>query len=218
MLLCDFANLGREIERLEAAGVPALHLDVMDGHFVPNFTYGMPIVQATRRATNLPIEVHLMIENPGQFVEPFYEAGADIITIHAEAVDDPRPVLKKIRALGALAGLAFNPPRTIESIDAYIPLCDVLLVMSVMPGYGGQQFDDRALAKLQELCGRDDVEALLEVDGGVNQETIQSCAQAGADLLAVGSAIFATDDYSVTVRNLTDQARAGAKLCPQRCG
>ena len=208
MLLCDFANLQQEIEAVEAAGVQALHLDVMDGHFVPNLTYGLPIVSACRAVTELPLDVHLMIANPTDYIERYAEAGADIITIHAEAVDDPRAILAQIRTLGASAGLALNPPTPVSSVVPYLDHCDLILIMSVMPGVGGQAFNDRALDKLRELKATVRDRVTLEVDGGINEETIAAAAQAGADLLVVGSAIFNHADYSQSVRKLNELARS----------
>jgi ribulose-phosphate 3-epimerase len=207
LLLCDFGNLEREVERLEEAGVRALHLDVMDGHFVPNFTYGMTIVEAVRRASGLPLDVHLMIEQPQRYIRQFCDAGADVLTIHIEAVPDPRPVLEEIRSLGALAGLALNPPTALSAIEASLPLCDLVLVMSVMAGFGGQEFDETALEKLRELRDRKDCDPLLEVDGGINTQTAGACAAAGAELLVAGSAIFRTDDYSRAIAELQKAAR-----------
>src|SRR5690606_11386341 len=138
-----------------------------DGHFVPNISFGIPILEAVRRTTNLPVDVHLMISNPAKYVEAFRDAGADSMTIHVEAVPEPRPLLEKIRSLGAGAGLAFNPPTPLSAIESSIAYCDLILVMSVMPGFGGQEFDPVALDKLQTLKSRADVTALLEVDGGV---------------------------------------------------
>ena len=140
LLLCDFGNLEHEIERLEEAGVAALHLDVMDGVFVPNFTYGMTIVSALRKLTDLPLDVHLMMVHPEKYVEQFYEAGADIITVHAEATDDAPALLQQIRALGAAAGIAVNPDTPISEIKASLPHADLALVMSVHAGFGGQSF------------------------------------------------------------------------------
>jgi ribulose-phosphate 3-epimerase len=208
LLFCDFGELQREVVAVEAAGVAAMHLDVMDGHFVPNFSYGMPIVEAVRRATELPLDVHLMMDNPAEYIEAFRKAGADSMTIHAEAVADPRPVLEKIRSLGASAGLALNPPTPLSAIEASLPYCDLILVMSVMPGFGGQKFDDVALEKLRALKSRSDVQALLEVDGGVHVDTIGKCARAGADLFVTGSAIFGHNDYATAVRELRAAARA----------
>ncbi len=206
LLLCDFGNLERELEQLEQAGVHGLHLDVMDGHFVPNLSYGLPIVEAVRRLTDLPLDVHLMIANPGEYVRQFVEAGADVLTIHAEAVEDPRPLLEEIRAQGAGAGLAINPPTPIEKIETALSFCDLVLVMSVMPGFGGQAFDALALDKLRQLRSKLPREVLLEVDGGVNAETISACGEAGAQLLVAGSAIFRSTDYSEAVARLTQLA------------
>lgn len=206
LLLCDFGNLEREVRQLEEAGVKGLHLDVMDGHFVPNLTYGLPIVAALRGLTDLPLDVHLMISNPQQYVSQFVDAGSDILTIHAEAVDDPCPVLEQIRTAGAGAGLAINPPTSVESIEAALPFCDMVLVMSVMPGFGGQSFDEVALEKLTTLRKKLSDDVLLEVDGGVNEKTIAACGAAGAQLMVVGSAIFRQEDYTASVAKLTQLA------------
>src|SRR3972149_293160 len=179
LLACDFGHLAREIAAVEQAGALALHLDVMDGRFVPNISFGLPIVEAVRQATDLPLDVHLMIEEPARYIEEFRAAGADMLTIHVEAVEDPRPVLERIRALGASAGLSLNPPTPIDAIEASLPYCDLVLVMSVMPGFGGQEFDPVALGKLRALGERDDVAPLLEVDGGIAADTIGACAEAG---------------------------------------
>jgi ribulose-phosphate 3-epimerase len=207
LLLCDFGNLEQEVRQLEAAGVRGLHLDVMDGHFVPNMTYGLTMVTTLRKLTDLPLDVHLMISNPGDYLKKYVDAGADLLTIHAEAVDDPRPLLEEIRSLGAGAGLAINPKTSVASIEASLPLCDLVLAMSVEPGYGGQKFDEVALEKLKDLRSKVSAETLLEVDGGVNTSTIAACGSAGAQLLVVGSAIFREpDDYKVTITKLTELA------------
>jgi len=207
LLLCDFANLQREVALLEEAGVKALHLDVMDGVFVPNLTYGMPIVEAFRRLTDLPLDVHLMIETPSRYIQQFIDAGADAITIHEEAVKDPLNSLQQIRELGAASGLAINPATPTAKAEAYLEHCDLLLVMSVDAGFGGQSFNDVALEKLRrlrELCGH---EIMLEVDGGINESTISKCAQAGAELFVVGSAIFRSSHYGTVVNQLADLAQ-----------
>jgi ribulose-phosphate 3-epimerase len=215
LLLCDFARLAEEVGRLEHAGVRALHLDVMDGHFVPNLTYGLPIVSAIRSCTELPLDVHLMIANPQQYLGEFRDAGADSISIHIEAVPDPRPVLKEIRRLGATAGLALNPPTPLSAVERYLPDCDVLLVMSVMPGFGGQAFDPVALDKLRAVRSLSAAKnLLLEVDGGVNDATIGSCSEAGATLFVVGSAIFRQPDYDEAVVQLTQLAGSRTKKVP----
>jgi len=208
LLASDFSRLREEIELVEEAGVAALHLDVMDGHFVPNISIGIPIVEAVRRVTDLPLDVHLMIERPERYIEQFRKAGADSMTIHIEAVSEPRPVLEKICSLGALAGLSLNPPTPLSAIESSLPYCDLILVMSVMPGFGGQKFDPVALEKLRELRDRHDVDALLEVDGGVNADTVGKCAEAGAEMFVAGVAVFHTDDYAATIDHLQKAARA----------
>jgi ribulose-phosphate 3-epimerase len=207
LLQCDFGNLQREIERLLDAGAQAFHLDVMDGVFVPNLTYGMPIVEAVRRLTDLPVDVHLMIQHPERYIEQFYKAGADVITFHVEAVTDPRPVLERIRQLGAGAGLALNPGTPLSAITSALDLCDLVLAMSVNAGFGGQQFNPVALDKLRQLRELAP-HALLEIDGGINEQTIAQSADAGAQLFVVGSAIFNHDDYKPIVQKLTALAKA----------
>ena len=206
VLQCDYANLECEIRRLEEAGIKGFHLDVMDGNFVPNLSFGFPVIEAIRRLTELPLDVHLMISNPEQYVARYVESGADIITVHAEVLDDPRPLLAEIRALGVRAGLAINPPTPVETIAAVLPLCDLVLVMSVMPGFGGQSFDAVALDKLRSLRRESPDSVVLEVDGGVNKQTIADCVEAGAQFLVVGSAITGQTDYATSAAQLNDLA------------
>lgn len=212
LLQCDFANLEREVRALEDAGVKALHLDVMDGSFVPNLSYGMPIVAALRKVTKLPLDVHLMIEQPQRYVKQFVEAGSDLITFHVEAATDARPLIDEIHSLGVRAGLALNPATPLGTLDAYLSAVDLILVMSVPAGFGGQKFHDVALDKLQTLnsqkqSGQLRPEVILEVDGGVNASTIRRCAQAGAQWFVVGSAIFGQPNYRQAVEQLTQLAR-----------
>jgi ribulose-phosphate 3-epimerase len=207
LLLCDFGNLEREIGKLEEAGVQALHLDVMDGVFVPNFTYGMTIVEAVRKLTDLPLGVHLMMQSPQNYLEQFRDAGADILTFHVEAVDDPLPVLEGIRHLDLGAGLAINPLTPFAKVEEVLDYCDLLLVMSVQAGFGGQSFNEVALERLRrarQLAGN---RLLLEVDGGVNEDTISRCSAAGAQLFVVGSAIFKKPDYGAAIHRLTELAQ-----------
>jgi ribulose-phosphate 3-epimerase len=207
LLLCDFSNLEREVRLLEEAGAEALHLDVMDGCFVPNITYGMPIVAAARRLTDLPLDVHLMIVDPAKYVEAFRDAGADLLTIHVESNGDARPVLEHIRKLGMGAGIALDTATPLARIEGCLDLCDLVLVMSVPAGFGKQAFDPQALDKLRRLREWTDERTMLEVDGGVNRETIGSCAQAGAGLFVVGSAIFSQDKYGPVLEELSALAR-----------
>jgi ribulose-phosphate 3-epimerase len=180
----------------------------MDGVFVPNFTYGMTIVEAVRKLTTLPLDVHLMTTEPGRYIRQFREAGADILTFHVEAVSEPRPLLEEVKRLGAGAGLAINPLTPFASVEKVLDVCDLLLVMSVQAGFGGQSFNSVALDRLRrarELAGD---RLLLEIDGGVNIETISSCAAAGAQLFVVGSAIFKQPQYGAAIRRLAELAES----------
>jgi ribulose-phosphate 3-epimerase len=206
LLMCDFGNLQREVARLEEAGVAGLHLDVMDGHFVPNLTYGMPLVAALRKLTRLPLDVHLMISEPSRYIRAFQEAGADAITFHVEAVNDPRPLLTEIRELGIAGGLAINPDTPLARLESSIELCNLALVMSVPAGFGGQEFRANAVERLQHVRQLAGPQLLLEVDGGIAAETIGRCAQAGAQLFVVGSALFRQPAYGTYVAELRQRA------------
>jgi ribulose-phosphate 3-epimerase len=204
LLAADFGNLEREIRRVEQAGAQILHLDIMDGHFVPNLSVGVPVVAAVRRITELPLDVHLMLSEPQKYVKPFRKAGADLITVHIEVLDDPRPLLDEIRQLGAAAGLALNPPTPIEKLAPFIRDADILLTMSVMPGFGGQAFDPIALEKIAYIRKHAAPNTLISVDGGVNENTIADCARAGANLFVAGTAVFGTTDYAEQIRRLAN--------------
>ncbi len=211
MLMCDFANLADEVERLEDAGVTALHLDVMDGVFVPNFTYGMLLVAAIRKITELPLDVHLMMVNPEKYISAFAEAGASVITIHAEAVEDPIPVVQDIRKFGCAAGIAINPLTPVEVILPALPYVDLVLVMSVPAGFGGQSFDSSVLQKFEQIRSAPGGEkVLLEIDGGINVDTIGVATESGAQLLVAGSAIFKYDDYAVAISNMMSQVKCNS--------
>lgn len=210
MLMCDFTNLEREVRRLEDAGVAGLHLDVMDGHFVPNFTYGLTIVEAFRKLTDLPLDAHLMISNPAEYAGQFVDAGADVVTIHIEAENEPgeaASILRDIRAKGAASGIALNPSTGLEAISDAQQEADLILAMSVQPGFGGQSFQEVALEKLTALRDNGELTAILEIDGGVNDKTIANCSAAGADLAVVGSAIFAHEDYAARFAALMQMLR-----------
>jgi ribulose-phosphate 3-epimerase len=211
LLACDFGHLEREVHRLEEAGAKVLHLDVMDGHFVPNISFGIPIVEAVRRATDVVLDVHLMISEPHRYLETFRKAGADLMTIHIEAVSDPTDLLCRIRQLGAGAGLSLNPPTPTSSVEPYLSECDLILVMSVMPGFGGQQFQPVALDKLRRLRELAGPGALLSIDGGVDRKTTVACAQAGADVFVMGTAFFQRQDYAEHLGELSNLARSAAR-------
>jgi len=211
LLLCDFGNLQREVERLEEAGAAALHLDVMDGLFVPNMTYGMPIVAALRRLTRLPLDVHLMIERPERYLREFRDAGAHLLTIHVEATADPAAVLGRYGDMGLGAGLAVNPGTPLDGVEQCLEACDLALVMSVPAGFGGQPFDRAALDRVRRLRQLAGDRLLLEMDGGINDATIADCAAAGAQLFVVGSGIFRASDYGEALRRLTALAGSGKR-------
>jgi ribulose-phosphate 3-epimerase len=208
LLLCDFANLQHEVEQLQQAGIRGLHLDVMDGQFVPNLTYGMPIVDALRKVTEMPLDVHLMIEQPGRYLKAFANAGADLLTVHVEACEDIVSTLSEIRSLGMAAGVAMNPSTDIDRIEPALSVADLVLVMSVPAGFGGQPFEPAALEKTRQLASRDDGEWILEMDGGLNLETISPCRAAGAQWLVIGSAIFKQPSYSDAVDALLAAANS----------
>lgn len=212
LLAADFANLGSEIRRLELAGAQVLHLDIMDGHFVPNLSFGLPVIKAIRRSTALPLDVHLMIAEPGRYLRAFREAGADLLTIHIEAVDDPAPLLEEIRSLGAGSGLSLNPPTSVDRIEPYLDACDLVLTMSVMPGFGGQEFQAVALDKMRRLRSIAGDHLLISVDGGVNPQTIERCAQAGANLFVTGTALLGHADYGTRMQQLRRLALSGGDL------
>ena len=198
ILAADFMELGSEISKATAGGADYVHIDVMDGIFVPNISLGVPIVKSVRKGCGAVLDVHLMIEKPGRYVKAFAEAGADIIVLHLES-DVPgniRRALEEIRALGARAGLTIKPGTPVESVEEYLPLCDLLLIMSVEPGFGGQKFMPESLAKLaqaREMIDRINPGCELEVDGGVDMGNMADCVAAGADVLVMGTAVFAPE-------------------------
>jgi ribulose-phosphate 3-epimerase len=212
LLACDFAELREEIRRVERGGARLLHLDIMDGHFVPNLSFGLPVVEAVRRSTDLPLDVHLMISEPARYLRQFRDAGADLLTVHIEVLPDPRPVLREIRALGAAAGISLNPPTPLETLSDCLDFCDLVLVMSVMPGFGGQAFEPVALEKLRRLRATVGSQVLLSVDGGVNLETVGPCAEAGADLFVTGSALFSQNDYGRSIQAMTELAKSAKEV------
>jgi ribulose-phosphate 3-epimerase len=207
ILKCDFGNLHHEVELLEAGGAKILHMDVMDGHFVPNLTYGPVVIERVRDLTELPFEAHLMISDPARYLDDFLKAGCNLITFHVEAVPEAGPLLRRIRDKGALAGLAINPKTPVERLEPFLDALDVALVMSVEPGFGGQKFIPSALDKLAWLRARLKSGKFASVDGGIDHETIGDAARAGANMFAVGTAIFEADDYGQAIAELSSRAR-----------
>jgi ribulose-phosphate 3-epimerase len=210
ILSADFARLGDEVRAIASADY--VHVDVMDGHFVPNLTIGPPVVAALRKVTDLPLDVHLMIENPDRFIPDFAKAGADIITVHQEAVPHLHRTVQLIRSLGKRAGVSLNPATPAATLEVILEELDLVLVMSVNPGFGGQNFISSSLPKITALRQEIDRRGLsveLEVDGGVKTDNIGLIAAAGADVLVAGSAVFSTSDYAATIAQLRIAAGAG---------
>lgn len=207
MLKCDFGNLHREVELLESADAELLHWDVMDGEFVPNLSYGAMVIAAVRPRTELLFDAHLMIVRPERYLAEFLQAGCDAITIHFEATDRPAEVLREIRERDCVAGLAFNPDTPVSDIVDCLPECDLVLAMSVQPGFGGQAFQPHVLEKVRELRRIAGPELLISIDGGIGPRTIGPAAEAGAELFVVGSAIFDQTDYRDALEELTAAAR-----------
>lgn len=202
MLLCDFANLAKEVANLEEAGFRALHLDVMDGVFVPNFSYGMTIVNAFHQCTKLPLDVHLMMQGPEKYVEQFHASGAHSITFHIEAVDDPDSIIQQIHSLGMAAGVAIDRDTPVSAIAKIIDKVDLVLVMTIKAGFGGQSFIPGLLDKLKEIRELGSTNPILQVDGGVNAGTIGACVDAGAEWMVVGSGVFKQEDFAQAHRDL----------------
>jgi len=196
LLAADFACLERDIRSLEKAGAEILHLDIMDGCFVPNLSFGVPVVEAIRRTTQLPLDVHLMLQNPEPYLSVFRKAGADFLSIHIEVVPDPRLMFDTIRKLGAIPGLVSNPPTPVEMVLPFVNDCDLILTMGVMPGFGGQTFDPSTLEKIRRIREVADDNKLISVDGGVAETTIARIAAAGANLFVVGTALLGHPDIS----------------------
>lgn len=205
VLSCDFGNLQRDTLMLHHSAADWLHIDIMDGVFVPNISFGFPVLQAIKKHTDKPLDVHLMIANPDAYLEEFKKAGADILTVHYEACPHLHRTISRIRELGMKAGVALNPHTPIEVLSELAPLLDLVLIMSVNPGFGGQKFISAATAKVARLKAmRSSANAhfLIEVDGGVNLENGALLAQAGADALVAGSFIFGSNDPSATISDL----------------
>lgn len=207
ILSADFSRLNEEIEAVERGGATILHVDVMDGHFVPNLTVGLPVVKSLARATQLPIDAHLMIAEPGRYAEQFVEAGAKMVSVHVEADAHLHRTLSSIKNAGAQAGVVINPATTVESLSEALPFADYVLVMSVNPGFGGQRFIETSIEKVRRLRRLIDERGLstrIEIDGGIDLNNIAAVVAAGAEIIVAGSAIFGTSDPEGAVRGLRD--------------
>jgi ribulose-phosphate 3-epimerase len=202
ILSADFSRLGEEIEAVEKAGADLIHVDVMDGHYVPNITIGPGVVSSLRKTTSLPFDVHLMIEDPDRYIDAFVDAGSNIITVHVEAVIHLHRTVQYIKARGARAGVSLNPSTPLSCVEEILPYIDQLLIMTVNPGFGGQKFISGMLPKIRkarEIAQARDIKMAIEVDGGVAPENIGILAEAGAEIFVAGSAIFGSPSYSETI-------------------
>jgi ribulose-phosphate 3-epimerase len=210
ILSSDFTILGDEVKAVEDAGADYIHIDVMDGHFVPNITIGPLIVEAVKRVTNLPLDVHLMISNPDQYISDFTSAGSDILTIHAEAVNHLHRSIQYIRDSGARPAVSLNPATPLSVLDYILDDLDMVLIMSVNPGFGGQAFIPAVIPKIEKLRGmitNRGIDVEIEVDGGISPDTISSVSKAGADVFVAGSAIFHSKDYAATIKTMKERMR-----------
>jgi len=204
ILSADFANLAAEISEVTAQGIAVVHLDVMDGHFVPNITLGPPVVKWIRQCTDAVLDTHLMITDPRKYAPAFIEAGADHITFHIETVDDPADFIKELRSQGVTAGVTLNPETPVSAIEKVAPLCDMVLVMTVHPGFGGQSFIDEAAKKCQrvrEVVGPD---VRIEVDGGIDASTVAIARDYGADTFVAGNAVFGQKDRAAAIDRIRE--------------
>jgi ribulose-phosphate 3-epimerase len=205
ILSADFSRLASEIERVERAGAHQLHVDVMDGHYVPNLTFGPMVVEAMRRVTRLPLDVHLMIEDADRWIDPFVDSGADMVAFHPESVYHPHLVLTSIQKRGRKAGLALNPGLSLSSVEELLPLADYAIVMSVNPGWGGQDFIEGSFERadnLRRFARENHLTLDIEIDGGMNVERVPRAALAGIDVVIAGSAIFKAKDPEAVVRQM----------------
>lgn len=211
LLSADFLNLSKDIKTMEQAGADAFHLDVMDGQFVPNITYGMPVIRAVRSATDLPLDVHLMTDNPEQFIEEYAHIGVDMLSFHIEATNHAHRLIKAIQDTGMKAGVALNPQTPISSVRHLLSDVDFILIMTVNPGFGGQSFISQCLDKVRSLAQIKNENSLsfeIEVDGGVNGDTAKQCLAAGAHMLVSGSYLFNTDntEHAITAMRAPNES------------
>lgn len=217
ILSADFARLADEVGKVEQAGADWIHVDVMDGHFVPNLTVGPPIVEALRKVTRLPLDLHLMMTNPDNFISEFADAGADYLTVHVEACPHLHRTVQAIKERGVKAGVTLNPATSTNTLEEIVAEADLILVMSVSPGFGGQRFIPSVIDKISRvrtLIDRSGGRALLEVDGGVKVDNVASIVEAGADVLVAGSAIFSSPNYADTITAMREATHVMADRTP----
>ncbi|MGE5365044.1 MAG: ribulose-phosphate 3-epimerase [Bacteroidota bacterium] len=211
ILNSDFANLQSQIRYIEMGGADWIHCDIMDGHFVPNLTFGAPVVKSLKKTATLPMDVHLMVENPDNYIEPFHEAGASILTVHQEATVHLHRTVMRIKELGMKAGVSVNPATPLSTLTEIIQFVDLVLIMSVNPGFGGQQFIQSSLRKVRELNtmrAQTGTQFLIEIDGGVDKTNIREIAECGCDVFVAGSAIFRSENISAATAELKNLANS----------
>lgn len=202
LLSADFSDLARNVAKIETAGATMIHLDVMDGHFVPNISFGVPVIKSLRPRTKLFFDAHLMISEPARYADAFIKAGCDHLTFHIEVAEKPRELVEEVHRLGASAGVCLNPTTPVASIERILDIVDLVLVMSVWPGFGGQKFMAEVLPKVSELRSRLGPHQRLQIDGGIDENTIGAAAKAGADTFVAGTAVFGKPDPVAAMKNL----------------
>lgn len=211
MLAADFGNLQRDIEMVNNSEADWFHIDVMDGHFVPNISYGMPVIQAIKKHAKKPLDVHLMIEKPERYIETFAEVGADIITVHYESTVHLHRTLTQIEQVGCKAGVVLNLTTPVTVLEDILPKCFMVLLMSINPGFGGQKFEDityNRIKKLRKMIDEQDLDTRIEIDGGVTDKNIKRLMEAGADVFVAGSHVFKSDNQAETIKKLKDLANS----------